>query len=382
MNPLYLLFSLVFLVYVDVRILAPILPSISASLGSSPGAVGLAMTSYSLTYGFGQLVYGPLSDRVGRIAVIRTAAIGFCLFTVLSALAMTTWQFITVRLVAGAFAGAVIPLTMVFIGDTVAYGRRQVVLGYVFAVSSVATVFSASMGGALAYFVSWRMMLLGYGLLTLIPLFILWRIETGRPVVASGNPGRYRDFLHDRYALFIYAGVFLEGFLLWGGMTYIGSFATVRYGLDQFTVGVMIAVFGLGTMVGGLTVGKISRRMSENVQAALGGLLMGCSFLALIPRLPSWVFAISMFTLGMGVVGLHTILQLRGTEISDKARGKAFSLFAVGNFSGIAAGSAAFGWLINAGRYEAMLLVAGLGLITTGLTTALAPRHHRRNPAA
>jgi MFS family permease len=82
-----------------------------------------------------------------------------------------------------------------------------------------------------------------------------------------------------------------------------------------------------------------------------------------------------MFILGLGVVGLHTILQLRGTEISLTARGKAFSLFAVGNLSGMAAGSAAFGWLVNAGRYETMLLIGGIGLIVTGLATALAPQH-------
>src|SRR5512140_2417511 len=102
MSPLTLLFILAFLVSVDVRILAPVLPSISHSLGSSPGTVGLAMTTYSLAYGAGQLFYGPLSDRLGRIAVVRAAGVGFSICTILSALCVTTWQFILVRLLAGA----------------------------------------------------------------------------------------------------------------------------------------------------------------------------------------------------------------------------------------------------------------------------------------
>ena len=129
MTPLTLLFILTFLVAVDIRILAPVLPSISASLGSSPGTIGLAMTTYSLAYGTGQLFYGPLSDRLGRIAVIRAAGVGFSICTILSALSVTAWHFILVRLLAGALAGAVIPLTLVFIGDTVEYERRQAVLG-------------------------------------------------------------------------------------------------------------------------------------------------------------------------------------------------------------------------------------------------------------
>jgi MFS family permease len=126
MTLLALLFILSFLVSVDVRILAPVLPSISDSLGSSPGAVGLAMTTYSFTYGLGQLFYGPLSDRSSRIAVVRAASIGFSVLTILSALTATAGQFIGARLLAGVFAGAVIPLTLVYIGDTIDYGRRYI----------------------------------------------------------------------------------------------------------------------------------------------------------------------------------------------------------------------------------------------------------------
>ena len=110
------------LVFVDARILAPVLPSISLSLASSPGAVGLVMTSYSLAYGIGQLFYGPLLDHLRRIAVVRAAGVGFSICAILSACSVTIWQFILVRLLAGALADSVIPLTLVFIGDTVEYG--------------------------------------------------------------------------------------------------------------------------------------------------------------------------------------------------------------------------------------------------------------------
>ena len=189
MTPLVLFFALAFLVSVDVRILAPVLPSISLSLGSSAGIVGLAMTTYALAYGTGQLVYGPLSDRLGRIAVVRAAGLGFSVFTVLSAFSVTTRQFILVRLLAGACAGAVIPLALVYIGDTVAYARRQVVIGRFSMVTSAALAFSASVGGTVAYLVSWRVMLVGYGLLALVPVGLMWRLEAPRPSEASEGGG-------------------------------------------------------------------------------------------------------------------------------------------------------------------------------------------------
>ena len=285
MTPLTLLFILTFLVSVDVRILAPVLPSISASLGSSPGTIGLAMTTYSLAYGTGQLFYGPLSDRLGRIAVIRAAGVGFSICTILSALSVTAWQFILVRLLAGALAGAVIPLTLVFIGDTVEYERRQAVLGHFAVITSTALAFSASIGGTVSHFVSWRFMLLGYALLALIPLGLLWRLDLRGPGEIEECADRFGDLLRNRYALFVYVGVFLEGFLCWGGMTYLGAFATYRYRLDQFTVGLLIALFGVGMMVGGLLMDRLRRLLSENALAMAGGILMGASFLVAHPAL-------------------------------------------------------------------------------------------------
>jgi len=373
LNPLTLLFMLAFLVSVDMRILTPVLPSISHSLGSSAGTVGLAMTTYAIAYGTGQLFYGPLSDRLGRIPVVRAAGIGFAVFTFLSGLAATTGQFIAARLLAGAFAGAVIPLTLVFIGDTVAYDRRQIVLGFLSVTSSAAMAFSASLGGTVAHFISWRWMLVGYSVLALVPVALMWRLKGTAVRGASGSGEGYGHILHNRRALLIFVAVFLEGFLLWGGMNYIGAFAMARYGFDQFTIGLLIAFFGIGTMAGGLFMGRIRSILSEKGLAAWGGALMGLPYLALIPRWSAGTFVAAMLILGLGFVFLHTTLQLRGTEISAAARGKAFSLFIFCLFTGISAGSAGFAPLVDAGHYEAVYAIAGVGLIAVGLVTASAP---------
>jgi predicted MFS family arabinose efflux permease len=380
MTPLVLLFTLAFMVSVDLRIMAPVLPSIAASLGATAGAAGLAMTSYSLTYGTGQLVYGPLSDRFGRIAVVRAAALGFSGCSVLSALAATTWQFVAARLLTGAFAGAVIPLTIVYIGDHYDYGERQVAIARFAVVTSAGLAFSASIGGMVAHFVSWRAMLAGYGVLALVPtgfMFSLGRERPPRDAAAGAHVARYTDFLGDPRALMVYVLTFTEGFLCWGAVTYLGAFAAMRYGFDQLEIGLLIALFGAGTMAGGGLMAPVRRRLSENALAGTGGALMAAAFLVLIPRWPWPAFAASMLMLGLGFVGLHSTLQLRATEISAAARGKAFSLFAFNLFSGIAAGTALLGRLFDAGHEDAMLAVSGGGLALVGAATASVRRRRR-----
>jgi predicted MFS family arabinose efflux permease len=373
MTPLLLLFTLAFLVSVDVRILAPVLPSVAISLGATAGAAGLAMTSYSLAYGTGQLVYGPLSDRFGRIAVVRAAALGFSACSVLSALSLTTWQFVAARLLAGAFAGAVIPLTLVYIGDTYEYTERQVAIARFAVVTSAGLAFSASIGGMVAHFLSWRAMPAGYGLLALVPVGLMFSLGAGRPPRGAGareRVVRYMDFLTDPRALLVYVLIFAEGFLCWGAVTYLGAFAQRRHGLDQLQIGLLIALFGVGTMVGGSLMAPFRRRLSENALAGTGGLLMSAGFFVLIPRWPWPAFAASMLMLGLGFVGLHSTLQLRGTEISSTARGKAFSLFAFNLFTGIAVGTAVLGRLVDAGLDDTMLAISGSGLALVGAAAA------------
>jgi predicted MFS family arabinose efflux permease len=385
MNALALLFVLAFVVSVDLRIIAPVLPSIATSLHATAGAIGLAMTSYAVAYGSGQLVYGPLSDRYGRVPVVRLAALGWSVCTALSALCAITWQFVAVRLLAGVFAGSVIPLTLVYIGDTVEYARRQVVVGRFSIVTSAGLAFSAAIGGLVAYLLSWRAMLLAYALVGLLPVALLWRLPPDRPARDPGDVepvARFVDFLRDPFARTVYLSIFAEGFLLWGPVTYLGAYAAARYGLNQLAVGLLIALFGVGTMVGGALMGSLRRRLSEDGLAWVGGLAMGLALLFIAPRigaLDSWVvFAAAMLLLGLGFVGLHTTLQVHATEISQAARGKAFSLFPFSLFSGVATGTAAMGPLVDAGGEHVMLAGCGLGLVGVGIVTA---RIRRRRTA-
>jgi predicted MFS family arabinose efflux permease len=96
---------------------------------------------------------------------------------------------------------------------------------------------------------------------------------------------------------------------------------------------------------------------------------MGIGYLLLIPPWPWPLFATSMLVLGFGYAGLHTTLQLRGTELSPTSRGTAFALFAFSLFAGVAIGTASLGRLVDMGSYEAGFGVAGLGLAGIGLWT-------------
>jgi predicted MFS family arabinose efflux permease len=369
-SPLPWLFLLAGLVTLDARIIAPVLPAISASLGVSPGQVGLAVTAYAIGYGVLQLVYGPLSDRHGRVRVIRATALLFAVGTAASGLAGSVPGFVAARLFTGMVAAATIPITFTYIGDTVPYTDRQRVVGHLAALTSSAQALSASLAGIATYLVSWRIMFLGYAVLTVVPTVMLLRAPEARRPAAPPAPVPYATILGLPRARRIYAAVLAEGFLVMGGMTYLGVLASQRYGFNNLQIGLLLACSGLGTIAGGLSLGRVGLGLGERTLAAHGGLLQGLGWVLLAVELPWPAFAAALLTLGFGFSWVHTTLQTRATELFPSARGKAFALFPLGFFLGGAMGSGLFAPLVDAGLIRWVMAACASGLAATGFLAA------------
>ena len=162
---------------------------------------------------------------------MRWAAIGFGVGTLLTGQAPHVLWLDAMRFVTGVFAAAVVPLTFAYIGETVPYSERQATLGRFAAVTSLAQSLSAAIGGTVAHFVSWRVLYVGVGCLSLVPAI---PASSGRqtPAQSPGAPAEphYGLVLRRPAARILYGIVGFEGLFLWGGFTYLGAVGTApRY---------------------------------------------------------------------------------------------------------------------------------------------------------
>ena len=66
----------------------PSLPAISRGLHASPGAVSVTLAAFFAGLGIGQLVYGPLSDRIGRRGPV---IFGVAIYVAGAVLCMCDW---------------------------------------------------------------------------------------------------------------------------------------------------------------------------------------------------------------------------------------------------------------------------------------------------
>ena len=129
----------------------PVVPSMPGILGTTPGVVQLTLTLYMIVLGVGQLLFGPLSDRIGRRPVLMCGALLFAGASFALAWAETAWPFLALRLVQAIGASAMLVALFATIRDvyaerpesTVIYSLMNAMLAFVPALGPIAAALNA-----------------------------------------------------------------------------------------------------------------------------------------------------------------------------------------------------------------------------------------------
>ncbi|MFF9072098.1 MFS transporter [Streptomyces sp. NPDC014735] len=159
--------------------ITPMLLLIGARLGVSLPTVMLAASGYFLAYGLTQPVWGLASDRIGRVRVMRISLTG----AAVAALCSVSAPDATVLIVARATAGAFFAASITYIGDTVPAPVRQGPLSELMIAFALGTAVATIVAGALAHYVSWRLVFALPGLIAAYLAVALRRLpEPPRPV--------------------------------------------------------------------------------------------------------------------------------------------------------------------------------------------------------
>lgn len=364
-----------FVVSLDGRVMAPLLPAVAAHYGTSIARAGWLVSAYLLPYGLFQLAYGPLGDRLGKVRVATRAMVAFSVGAALCGAFSSFEALVTLRGLTGAAAAAVIPLTIAYIGDTVPYARRQAALSSLMASVGAAQALSVSVGGLIAAVLDWQAVFPLFGALggaVALGLFCFGPRELRREAVRGQPLPSYRAALRIRPLLVLLLFVGAEGFLFLGELPYISGLLEERFGLGPLAIGLILAGYGAAQFLAARLLPWLLRRLSERHLLALGGCCLGvASLLFAIAR--SWlVVVVGCLFIGAGFSLYHTTLQTRATEAFPSGRGTALSLFAFALFSGGALGSVCIGAATLALGYGATFAATSVALFaSTAFAVAL-----------
>lgn len=244
----------------------PAFPVLQDELGVSAAAVQLTLTGTMVGFGFGQLIVGPWSDKVGRRLPLILATALHIAASVAAALAPDIVWLSAFRLLQGfgAAAGGVVAMAMV--RDL--FGGKPLVrmLSRLALVNGLAPVLAPVIGSQLLAVMDWRgvfVVLAIYGavVVTAVAFFIVETLPESRRHVAGHST------LRDRYAALFRDRVYLGAAII-GGMTFTGLFGYLStssflfqelYSFTAQQYGLLFAVNSIGIIIGVQTSSRLMR---------------------------------------------------------------------------------------------------------------------------
>ena len=243
----------------------PALPEITQQLQATSTQTQLSLTAALIGLGLGQLFFGPLSDRIGRLKPLALSLLLFIFASAMCALTRDINMLIVWRFLQG-FAGAGGSV----LSRSIARDKYQGTLltqffALLMTVNGIAPVLSPVLGGYVITAFDWRILFwtmaaIG-GVLLVMSLTIL---RETRPATAThaarqqrGQPVlKNRRFL--RFCL-------IQAFMMAGLFSYIGSSSFVmqsEYGMSAMQFSLLFGLNGIGLIIAAMIFSRLARRFS------------------------------------------------------------------------------------------------------------------------
>ena len=143
----------------------PALPAIARDMNEPLSRIQYSLSAYTIAFALSQLVYGPLSDRFGRRAVMFPGLVGYIITNILAAMCTNATELIIVRVLQAMAAAAIMVTIPAMIRDL--FPREQVakVLSSILLVMTVAPLLAPMLGGQILLHFNWESLFIFLALL-------------------------------------------------------------------------------------------------------------------------------------------------------------------------------------------------------------------------
>ena len=272
----------------SVDLYLPSLPELGRVFGASVPQVQLTLSGYLLCFAIGQIVFGPISDHVGRKPVLL-AALSLYVAVCLSCMFATSIEMlIALRcLQALGVAGAPV-LARAIVRDLyhgVRAGRELARMG---SITALAPVVAPSLGGILQSTFGWRASFLGMAALGLCAIVLVVRLLPETMKQPPKHPMSLLSIIRG-YGIFLRHRTF-RIYLAIVSASYGGLFAWISgssfvlqdlYGLSPLLFGLVFAAATLGYGMGTLLAARLVVRIGIDRTIVCGGVALAAGGLAM-----------------------------------------------------------------------------------------------------
>ncbi|SMX72602.1 Predicted arabinose efflux permease, MFS family [Brevibacterium sp. 239c] len=345
--------------------ISPLIVLVAHDLGATLAEALTIASAYFLAYGVSQPVWGILSDRLGRVRLMKWTLLAAALTGVAATFAPTLSILVIARALSGAFYGAIVPTSMTYVGDTVDEANRQPALTDLMAAIAVGTASATALAGVLAHFIDWRVVFAIPAVLAVGCAFGLRRLPEPPREQPGSVVATIRAAITHRWVLIVIGLAFIEGAVVLGVLTLLAP-ALQSQGTGAAIAGLATAAYGVGVIITSRMVKALSSRLSMPRLIAIGGSATVLAFGLLAAHLSITTVIIAALLLGATWSFQHSSLQTWATGVLPQARGTVVSFFAGTLFAGSAVGAAFGGGLGDKNQWTLLFAITcAVGLVLT-----------------
>ncbi len=367
----------------DQTIVSTALPRIASDLHGL-SKLSWVVTAYLITSAIGTILYGKISDQLGRKKVFQSAIVIFLIGSALCGLAQNMDQLIAFRALQGIGGGGLMALVFAIIGDIIPprqRGRYQGYFGGVWAVSSVA---GPLLGGFFTDSLSWRWIFyinIPFGILALFAIAarlhlpvhtIKHKIDFLGALLVAGSVlclllltvlggTTYPWGSHPIYELAA-GGVILGLLFIWRETKAIEPIVPLRFFRnDIFTIASLLSLISGAAMFGAMTYLPEYQQIVRGYSPMKSGLL-------LLPLVGGLMAAMIPSGRIISKIGKYRMFPIFGTAIT------AFGLFLFGHIALGTSQAVLSAWMV--------VLGVGMGLYMQVMTLAVQNSIDRKDMGA
>ncbi|MEM5327062.1 multidrug effflux MFS transporter [Paraburkholderia sp. JHI2823] len=308
-----------------IDIYVPALPAMARYFATSPQAIQSSVSVYMAAYAFGQLIFGPISDALGRKRVLAFGLVVYTLGCLLSLAAPNLETFVLARCLQGFGIAATNLLAKAIITDSFAGTALMHAFTYMSITWGLAPIVAPVIGAHLQEWFGWQACLVFLLVYSLVMWALLWRFrETLRqpvrlePRTLVANAGK------------VLASPVFQSCFLAQGLCYsillvfniIGPFMVQNtlhkpptfFGYLALGIGLMYFLGGLSNRLHGPRLPTPEQRLRVGARVMAGAAVV-MLVLALTVGLRVWTLATPVLVMGLCAGAMYPTLMAKGNSL-------------------------------------------------------------------
>lgn len=227
-----------------------ILSDIAKSYHVSLSSIGILVTAFALVYAISTPILTTLTSHWDRRKLLLVLIGVFFISNTATALAPTLAWLFAARILTAIVAGTIITLVNLFASITAPLDKRPMVMAWVGAGFSIASVIGVPIGSAIATLISWHASFWLVSFLTIIVFGLLvWLTPDEKPEVTGSVVEQLKLFRDPKILLGIGITVAVLS-VQYTFYTYVRSLITTVLGFDLTTLNWLLLVLGLMSILG------------------------------------------------------------------------------------------------------------------------------------